>query len=239
MPEDVEVEDVSRRKSIGMPFQKRKQLEQDIQHISQEMRKRNADLAETNKTLSLLGTIDALVLQSHASLKTVTEHITEAIVQATDFAFVGLMTRLVHSQDELMLNGWSGREWLGKRDDLPNFGRPLVIDLSHPWFDVVDTSAIFSLSELSDEVLSKLLHVSTSEVRRIRKLIPVKSVYLMKLLARRQIVGLLIIGFEDDNAELKDTDQALLNRLSESIGVALDNKLLFEENKHVLRQLKD
>lgn len=239
MPEDVKVEDVSHSKNLRMPFQRRKQLEQDIQHISQEIHSRNADLAETNKTLSLLGTIDALVLQSHASLKTVTEHITEAIVQATDFAFVGLMTRLVHSQDELMLNGWSGREWLGKRGDLPSLGRPLVIDLSHPWFEVVDTSTMFPLGELSDEDLSKLLNISTSEVGRIRKLIPMKSVYLMKLLARRQIVGLLIIGFEDDDAELKETEQALLNRLSESIGVALDNKLLFEENKHVLRQLKD
>jgi uncharacterized protein YaaN involved in tellurite resistance len=82
MPEN---EKVGKTSKASMPFQKRKQLERDIEHVTEEMYKRNKELAETNKTLSLLRTIDALVLESHASLKAVCEHITEAITQATDY----------------------------------------------------------------------------------------------------------------------------------------------------------
>jgi signal transduction histidine kinase len=58
-------------------------------------------------------------------------------------------------------------------------------------------------------------------------------------MARRQIVGLLVVGYVYPTTELAQTDADLLDRLSETIGVALDNKLLFEENQHVLRQLQE
>jgi signal transduction histidine kinase len=61
----------------------------------------------------------------------------------------------------------------------------------------------------------------------------------VKLLARRQIVGLLVVGYMSPVLQLSKTDTDLLDRLSESVGVALDNKLLFEENQHVLRQIKE
>src|SRR5438270_13210266 len=112
----------SRTKLNHMPFQKRRQLERDIEHITEEMYKRNKELADTNKTLSLLRTIDALVLESHASLKQVCEHITEAITQATDYPFVGLFARGSQSTESLTLYGWSGRDLLGSRMEL-NFSR--------------------------------------------------------------------------------------------------------------------
>ena len=36
-----------------LPFQKNKQLERDLEHVTQEMYLRNKELAETNKVLSL------------------------------------------------------------------------------------------------------------------------------------------------------------------------------------------
>lgn len=239
MSEDVKVEDASPAKISSLPFQKRKQLESDIKHISEEMYKRNRELAETNKTLSLLGTIDALVLESHASLKTVAEHITEAIAQVTDFAFVALLTRSVHSKAELVLNGWSGSEWLGKVQPELGFSRPLHVDLTHPWFELMESTKIISLKNLKDEELAEFLSCSVADLGRVRKTVPLESIYCIKLMARRQIVGVMVIGFLNEITELTEADKALLDRLSESIGVALDNKLLFEENKHVLRQLRE
>src|ERR1700752_1407656 len=93
-----------------LPFQKRKQLERAIEHITEEMYRRNKELADTNKTLSLLRTIDALVLESHTSLKMVCEHITDAISQATDYSFVGLFSRSSHDSERMPLFGWSGKE---------------------------------------------------------------------------------------------------------------------------------
>ncbi len=109
------------------PRRRRKQLEHDIEHISQEMYRRNRELADTNKTLSLLRTIDALVLESHASLKLVCEHITEAIAQATSYPFIGLFTRTSRLSAELTLYGWSGKDLLDGRQSL-EFSRPIQLN---------------------------------------------------------------------------------------------------------------
>jgi signal transduction histidine kinase len=237
MPEDkVQTAPVSKR--TKSPFQKHRQLQRDLEHVTQEMYLRNKELAETNKTLSLLGTIDALVLESHTSLKTVCEHITEAITQVTDYAFVGLLTRASHTRGELTLNGWSGNNWLGK--DMPlGVSRPLHIKLDEPWFSNHITTKLISLTGVSDKEIAKSLSLTQEDVERLKKHLPLTSLYVVKLMARRRLVGLLVVGFSNSLTELSPTDTKLLDRLSESIGVALDNKLLFEENQHVLKQLKD
>jgi signal transduction histidine kinase len=240
MPQDVKVEKTPASKSSVLPFQRRKQLERDIEHITAEMYKRNKELAETNKTLSLLRTIDALVLESHSSLKMVSEHITEAITQVTDYPFVGLLTRSSQTREELVLSGWSGSDWLGKQPD-PTFGfsRPVHVKLTHPWFAQIEDTKMVSLDNLTSEQLADFLGCQPADVRHARQRMPLKSLYVVKLMARRQIVGLLVIGYVSPVTELSQTDTELMDRLSESIGVALDNKLLFEENQHVLRQLRD
>lgn len=239
MPEDVKVEKTSAKQPM-MPFQKRKQLERDLEHITGEMYKRNKELAETNKTLSLLRTIDALVLESHASLKMVSEHITEAIIQVTDYPFVGLLTRSSHTREELVLSGWNGSDWLGKQSD-PNLGlgHPMHIKLVHPWFSQIESTRLVSLDEVSDTDLAEFLGTQPADIKRVKQKLHLKSLYVVKLMARRQVVGLLVIGYTTSVAELNPTDTELIDRLSESIGVALDNKLLFEQNQNVLRQLQE
>lgn len=232
MPEDT--------KPAILPFQRRRQLERDLEHITQEMYRRNKELAETNKTLSLLRTIDALVLESHASLRMVAEHITEAIVQATEYPFVGLLTRSSHTREELVLSGWSGSDWLGKQPDpVLGLGKPLHVQLMHPWFTQIGSTAIISLENLPEAQLAEFVGCRPADIRRLKQHLPLRSLYVVKLMARRQIVGLLVVGYTTPVTELSPADTALLDRLSESIGVALDNKLLFEQNQHVLRQLQD
>ncbi|MDB5164404.1 MAG: hypothetical protein JWL89_30 [Candidatus Saccharibacteria bacterium] len=224
-------------KSALLPFQKRRQLERDIDHITQEMYRRNKELAETNKTLSLLRTIDALALEMHASLNMVCEHITEAITQATDYAFVGLLTKASHAHEELALNGWSGSAWLGKEVP-PSFSRPLHMRLDYSWFGEMEKSKMISLKDLSEEELVQLLDCSHQDILRLKRQSKVTELYLTKLMARRQLVGLLVVGF-GPGEQLQQSDADLIDRLSESIGVALDNKLLFKENQYVLRKLRE
>lgn len=247
MPEDVKVgtptkKQVKRRTAIRptrLPFQKRRQLERDIEHITAEMYKRNKELAETNKTLLLLRTIDALVLEAHATLKTVCEHITEAIVQVTDYPFVGLLTRSLHDREEMMLNGWSTTSALGEPEPALGFSKPVYIMLNHPWFGQIESTKLVSLDGLTNEHLANFLNCSTGDIKRVKQRVDLKSLYVIKLMARRQIVGLLVVGYINPTTQLSPADTELLDRLSESIGVALDNKLLFEENRRVLKQIKE
>ena len=237
---DIEVTKKPVDKASIMPFQKSKQLQRDLDHITQEMYRRNKELADTNKTLSLLRTIDAIVLESHTSLKMVCQHITQAITQASDYAFVGLLTRVSSTREELVLAAWNGNTWLGDAE-MPDLGftRPLHLKLSHPWYAEFQSSMSISLETFSDAQLAAFLQVPVSSVEQLRGQTKLQSLYVVKLLARRQIVGLLVIGFPYPAAQLQPNDTDLIDRLCDSIGVALDNKLLFEENQRVLRQLRE
>jgi signal transduction histidine kinase len=70
------------------------------------------------------------------------------------------------------------------------------------------------------------------------KKMPLKSIYQVKLIVRRHLVGVLVVGFYEPVGAVGEAQTLLIDRLSESIGVALDNKLLFEENQHIVRQLR-
>jgi signal transduction histidine kinase len=237
MPNEVKSR-ITPKVSPALPFQRRKQLERDIEHITEEMYRRNKELADTNKTLSLLQAIDSLALESHASTEAVCADITEAIAEITSYTFVGLLTRSLHSEEELTLKGWSGMEWL-KKDKTLSFSRPVHLKLSHQWFTQTETNRLLSLDDISVETIADFLGCPKEDIRKLQHQLSLKSLYIMKLIARRRVVGLLVVGFRGDGADLTESDTVLLGRLSESIGLALDNKLLFEENRYVLRQLRE
>lgn len=237
MPEDVETKQAPVAKTSALPFKKRKQLEQDIEHITEEMYRRNKELADTNRTLSLLQTIDAIVLESHANLKMVCEHITEAITQVAEYAFVGLFTKANHSKDEMVLYGWSGKDFLGKELSLI-IRRPVHLSLSDEWLSKPETKRLLSLEELTPKELTSYIDYPEESIARVIKKMPIKTLYEVKLVVRRHLVGVLIVGFYEPVSAMSENQTLLIDRLSESIGVALDNKLLFEENQHIVRQLR-
>jgi signal transduction histidine kinase len=225
---------------LNLPFQKRRQLERDIEHITAEMYRRNRELAETNKSLSLLRTIDALVLEPHTSLKMVCEHITQAIIQTTDYPFVGLLTRSVRDNEEVVLHGnSSGSILAGQMKPGLGFSRPLHVKITHPWFSGYSSTILIDLSDHSDDTASQYLNCSVEDLRRLRKQFGIKSLFIVKLMARRQIVGLLVVGYMSPKSLINEAETRLLDHLSESIGIALDNKLLFDENQRVLKQIKE
>lgn len=246
MPENVKMKTspdyqhdlLSATKSVLTPFNKRKQLERDIEHITQEMYKRNKELNDTNRTLSLLRTIDAMVLEPHASLKMVCGHITAAIMQSTDYPFVGLFTRATQSREELTLYGWSSTALTGNDPESP-FAKPLHLPLANKWLAGLEDSRLVSLEGLDAASIASVLGCSIADIESLRDRLPLKSCYIVKLLVRRKLVGLLVAGFYNSSSQLTDAEPLLIDSLSESIGVALDNKLLFEENQRVLRKLKE
>ncbi len=234
------MEDTEQTKKIAGNFIRKKKLQTSLQEISQQMYVRNKELAETNKTLSLLRTIDALVLESHVSLKMVCEHITEAITQATDYPFVGLLTRASHTREEVTLYGWSGSTLLGQNSSaIGELSRPVHVGLENEWFMQPESSKLLSLENILPADMAHFLGMDESELRKILRRVPLKTVYVVKLQTRRRLVGLLVVGFLNPLTPLGESDTLLMDRVSDSIGVALDNKLLFEENQYVLRQLKE
>src|ERR1700712_3928811 len=88
---------------------KRKQLEQNLAHVTQEMYKQNSELATTNRTLSLLRTIDTLVLGSHESTEYLCGQLAKAITENSEYAWVSIFGK-THAHERLDLFGWYGSE---------------------------------------------------------------------------------------------------------------------------------
>lgn len=217
-------------------FKKRPDLSQELDKAQSQLKEHKRALKQTNQALSLLQTIDALALESQASLKSVCQHIAEAIIQTGDFALIGILTRSRRNPEQLTLQGWSSQLTKGHALGLSH---PLHLKTEHEWFNQPLSTLIVPFDQLSDKEIADALQTSRAEVDRFRHAVPLQSLYLVKLLARRKLVGVLVVGYHKPAAKLDINDTVLIDRISESIGLALDNKLLLEENQAVLRKLRE
>jgi len=215
---------------------KRKQLEDNLAHISQEMYKRNAELAATNNTLSLLRTIDSIVLESHDSLEVLCGQITKAMVDKSAYNWVAIFGRPVH-HERLELLGWNGTDTLPANHvaDTPSLA---YLNANDRWLDGSERTHGIHILHASDRAVADYLHASPDFIANLRDQQHINLIQFIKLMARGNLVGVMAVGFPVNIHELDTDNKELLERLSEAVGVAVDNRLLFEENQHVLKQLQ-
>ena len=225
---------VSRSKDV---FQGKRQLKQDLEHITEQMYLRNKELADTNRSLSLLRAIDEIALESHTSIKQVCTDISKAIHSAADYPFVGLLIRSLHDEEELTLHGWSSPNDQAVGNLLSR--APIRLKTTGEWLSGPTEQRVLSPYALTPAEISVFVDRSAAIFTQLSQLLNVQALYLSKLIVRHHLVGLLVVGFPDAITELNESDNTLLSQLSDSVGVAIDNKLLFEENQHVLRQLRE
>lgn len=218
---------------LRRPLTKKKQLEQDLAKISQEMYKRNAELAETNQALSLLRTIDNLVLESHEELDVLSQNIASAIVDQSPYSAVAILGR-TSEHGTLGLMGVASS--FAKQWDVDHIR--IKIDEHETWLMGQERRLIIDVSGLSSEKIKHTLNLTESELTSLRESIPVQTAVLVKLLVRQRLVGLMVFGFTQEPVAILEKELALLDRLSEAVGIALDNRLLFEENQRVVKQLQ-
>lgn len=222
---------------VPRPLQRRRQLERDLEHVTEEMYKRNRELAQTNQTLSLLRAIDSIVLESPESMKVVCDRIATAITTAADYPLIALLTRSPHHSESLELYGWSVKNQ-ALPDDILGKKVPLIELADNRWLVSSERTKVVPLTELSAAEIATYLGCSEATARSLKRRLPVKSLYLVKLIARQRLVGVMVAGFFNDPTALSVHDIELMNRLSDPVGVAIDNRLLFEENRRVVLQLQ-
>ena len=213
---------------------RKRQLEQDLEHITQEMYRRNKELADTNRTLSLLRTIDTLVLESHDSIKVLSEQIAAAISKSTEYPLVAIYGASSLSTDKLEPFGIK----LGSGIEVqPEIIQDIKPTAKHQWYKAKDKGHLVSLLHTSPKEIAYYLGCSALTAETLKHG-PIKSIYFSKLVARQKLVGVMAIGSIGPASEFEASDLNLLQRLGEAVGIALDNKLLFEENQLVLQELK-
>jgi signal transduction histidine kinase len=215
------------------PHQRQK-LERDLEHVTQEMYKRNKELADTNRTLSLLRTIDSLVLESRDSIKMLAGQITGAIAATTEYPLVAIYGVSSLGTDKFELYGC-------KSNPSANLDEQAINDIKpssrHEWFRSHEREKVISLSHNHSRDISYYLGCLAESAEKLKGG-ALRSVYVSKLMSRDKVVGIMVIGSQGTVSDFDTTNLDLLQRLTEAVGIAIDNKLLFEENQQVLQQLR-
>src|SRR3990167_6881963 len=207
----------------------------ELEHVTREMYRRNKELAEINRTLSLLRSVDSLVLESHESTKELCGRMAETIVSSADYPLVAFLGHTESHSGLLEIYGWKALSTLSIDSDLLTQIRP---SSHHPWFKSRKDAIFMSMLHLDDTKLAGYLGCSPYLAKQIRQKVPLKSVYIVRLRARGKMVGVMVVGSLAPLADFRDSEADLLDRLSETLGIALDNRLLFEENQQILQQLQ-
>jgi signal transduction histidine kinase len=99
-------------------------------------------------------------------------------------------------------------------------------------------SKLISLETIDPKQLAAFLGSTPEVVKNAKQKLGVHSLYIVQLSARGRLSGFIVAGFYGLAEQVRPQDITLLDRLSEPVGVALDNRLLTEENRRVLAQLR-
>jgi signal transduction histidine kinase len=212
---------------------KSKRLEKDLAYVTQEMYRRNLELAEINNTLSLLRKIDSLTLESHASLDSLCQSIADAVIELSPYSFVGIVT-VSHPNEQMELLGYAASF------DLPEAFRPHKVNLKvHTiWAASATQLEVLNLKALTNRQLAHILGLTEKQAVAVRQAAQPVTTVAVKLISQDRVIGTMIVGLPHEATELTEKERNFAIRLCQAVGVALDNRLLFEQNQHVLSQLQ-
>ncbi len=210
----------------------------DPAFVAQELYRKNVELAHTNQTLSLLRAIDTLVLESQEGTKELCEGISRALIQSSDYLFTGIFTAETSDSETMQLSGYSLSAPQDVDKNLVDSLNMLSINTTSAWFSGGEKMESVDTSRISDSFLKQIFTRQLDKVEKLAKEAKFGAILIVKLYARQKLVGVLVVGVQENSEEATDADKTLLERLSEAIGLAVDNKLLFEENQRVLKKLE-
>jgi signal transduction histidine kinase len=196
------------------------------------MYQQNLQLTEVNQTLSLLRTIDVIVLEPGLSMRSVSQRIAEAIVGEYDTcAFAALYYRLTSSAESETLVAWaqqkSGEQVVVSPHpvaDACRIGADSFHDAAQTFYVEYDVAPLYSLLGVTRHQLESLV----SEFH-------IKEMYVVNLMNANGSAGTLLMGLRSKE---DSGDKRLLGRIGEAVRIALDNKSLQEENQSILLKLQ-
>jgi len=217
-------------------------LKSEFEHITQKMYTQNLALVQTNRTLSILRAIDLLILESTRDLPQLSTDISKAIIDSSPYALVAVLSLNRYSEHFINLQGFSYSSLLkqgGVANDALNLLSGLYMSLDGDWLGGPEHNLILNLDNPDAQAQIEGLGFGQGIGHTLETLhtdFNVRSFYLTKLRSRKNLTGVMIVGMEEPMPKIDDIE--LIERISEPTGIALDNRLLYEENQRFLKQLQ-
>ncbi len=210
----------------------------ELEHVTQEMYKKNAELALTNKTLSILQKINTLILSSVTDLTQISQHLVDVIVSEAGFQSVNIY--ILKKDEGLAKLAGSGGEAAKRAEFLikkPFPSEKISIENKDNFLIKVVKMPRLQITSNYLDILTP--DFTSEEAKTIQDTLNVKTILVYPLVIREEVIGVISLGVVEDVSELSEYEQDLMNRLAEVIGIAIDNSLLYQKIQDANERLKD
>jgi len=208
--------------------------QRQFRHVTKEMYQRNLELSQVNKTLSLLRTIDQIVLDSGETLEGIATKISSAIVDEYNDCAAAAVYRVDSQQKHAVLLGQGHTpltdETEAQRAQITTF----LAAVTPICRDVCEETGFLNV-QTNHASIVKALGTSPEELRKFATLTHVEDFYFGPLMASGGPVGILLVGLHQRS---DDNTRNLLARVTEAVSKAVENKMLQNENQRILQKLR-
>lgn len=210
----------------------------ELTHITEEIYKKNAQLAEVNRLLTLLRSIDEIVLTSVTDIKQNAQQVTRLVVTATGVVAIGILL-LDDTKKTLKSLAFSV---LGQVAYAPMPIEQLLETVSIPLSD--DNNLIVqSVKSRSNKIGTQFHNVLPGAVfdslLQYPEALSIKTCDVHPLIVRNEVIGAMVVMHGELPDEISTFKKDLLVRLSGVIGIALDNGLLYDGVQQANKRLKE
>lgn len=213
-------------------------LSTELEHVTQEMYKKNVELSVTNKTLSILQKINAIILGSVTDLKQVSQQVVELIVSEGDFKRASIF--IVRKEEGLVKLASSEGEAVKRAEYLVKKHFPsdkISLDNTNNLLVKVVNMPRLQITNNCYEVLNP--EFTQEEAHIIQETLNIRTVLVYPLVIREEVIGVLSIGVGEDAAQISEYELDLMNRLAGIIGIAVDSSLLYQRIQDANERLKE
>lgn len=213
-------------------------LNKELAHITQEMYKKNFELADKNKTLALLRKIDEIILSSVTDTNQIAQQVADIVANEAEFKAVimylldksaGAFVKLAVSQTELIKN----YKAQFNKNIFPD--RISLILTHHLMIHVYQNKQMAITHNLQDIISSEF---TLQQLPQLNQFMQIKSSIFYPLIIRNEVIGVMVICLGDTEESLFEFQKELVGRLANVIGIAIDNALLYQRIEVANEKLK-
>ncbi|OGK11878.1 hypothetical protein A2954_05860 [Candidatus Roizmanbacteria bacterium RIFCSPLOWO2_01_FULL_37_12] len=208
-------------------------------HVTEELYKKNLELAERNKTLSLLRKIDEIILSSVTDIDQIAHQIADAAVAGAGFKAVYIM--LINKKEKLLI--------------------PQAVSLDKSTIEI-DSSLIRAIYSLkvnlndSDNLIIKTINerklqktdkmydlfkslLTEEACKKIQQSAAMKLFHIYPLVIRSEPIGAIIVCPKEQVEPFFVFQEDLIQRLPNVVSIAIDNALLYQKIDQANTRLKE
>jgi signal transduction histidine kinase len=211
----------------------------ELSHVTEEMYKKNKELAEKNKALALLRRIDSIVLSKVTDITQVAQEVVDAIVEELPFKLVSilLLDKKNNNIEKLSLSQTAKVMEAETSVNQKLFGEKIPLtEESNIIIKAIRTRSMQLTHGLNNALIP---HFSEDKSKLAQEIIGINVSFVYPLIVRDEVIGAMIISINDQEGEHSEFKNELIERLSGVIGIAIDNSLLYQAIQDANERLKE